>query len=345
MIMLKVKENYSLINDNTLKIDAKAKYFIEITTLQELEEFFQSSLSHEKMVILWGGSNILFTKDFDGVVLKMLIKGIQEISNKEEEILVNVSAGETRQDFVEYCGEHWYAGIENLAWIPWNVWTSPVSNIWAYCMEAKDCIVSVEWYDLQTHEKKIFTHEQCQFGYRSSIFKKELSSKFLITSVLFSLHHLHDYEFNLNYPDIQRYLEEHHLSKSELDISLVIKMIIDIRDHKLPNPKGTPNAWSFFANPIIDKNRLSALLDQYPQLKYFPTDQDDKIKLSAWQLIDLAGLKGYSNGKAWTSEKHALILVNPHGTSQDVLEVAHHIQEGVYDKFQISLQPEVVYIQ
>ncbi len=346
--MLTIQENISLLPYNTLRIEAKARYFVEIDSLEALQQFFVHPLSNEKLFILGGGSNTLFTKDFEGLVLKISLKGIQELSDFSApwKVFLKVHAGEERDHFVEYCCKKGYAGIENLAGIPGQVGTSPVSNIGAYGMEVQNSIFSVEGYDLVNKEIKTFSHEECQFEYRGSIFKNHLKSHFLVTAVTFALQeNTESYEYNLNYPDLQKYLEGKKIQKSDLTLSFVSEMIRTIRNHKLPNPDEIGTAGSFFANPMIDRSDLSSLLEKFPELKYYPCENEEKIKLSAGQLIDLTGMKGFQLGNAGVSPKHALVLIHEQGDAEDLLKVAQLVQEAVLKKFGVFLHPEVVYVE
>ena len=287
--------------------------------------------------------------DFDGVVVKISLKGVEEIKKNEKsdssQVLVKANAGENRDDFVNYCNERGYAGLENLAWIPGQVGTAPVSNIGAYGMEVQNNIFSVEGYNLASQTFQTFSHDECQFIYRGSIFKNQLKSQFLITAVTFSLQKItKDYEFNLNYPDVQKKIEEKKLQKSDLNLMVVSEMIRKIRNHKLPNPDEIGTAWSFFANPIIDQSDFSSLLKKFPELKSYPCEKDTKIKLSAGQLIDLAGMKWFRLWDAWVSPKHALILIHEQGKAENLLKVAETVQEAVFKKFGVALHPEVVYV-
>lgn len=345
IVLMHIQKDISLKPYNTFQVEVNAKYFVEITSDKDIQELFQDPLFQTKRLILGGGANILLTKDFEGIVIKVALKGIQQIARENGKVILKVGAGENRQDFVQYCCENQYAGIENLAWIPWNVGTAPVSNIGAYGMEVSKVIVKVEGYDLKTQEFKVFSKDECKFGYRSSIFKKELSSEFLVTAVFFELQEFSEtYSFQLEYPDFKKYFQEKELNPDDLTLKDVMNAVIEIRNNKIPDPKLVPSAWSFFENPVIPQSELASLLERFPQLKSFPSWKEGYVKLSAGQLIDLAWLKGYSNGKAWTSEKHALILINQGGTAQDILEVANHIQTTVFQTFWVELHPEVVYV-
>ncbi|MDD2536896.1 MAG: UDP-N-acetylmuramate dehydrogenase [Candidatus Absconditabacteria bacterium] len=366
--MIDIQSDVSLLPYNTFQVDVQAKYFVDIHQEEDLEELFETGIfAKEKHLILGGGANVLFTQDINGLVIKVSLKGIECLSGLDvsslksplppfqkggSKVLVQAMAGEDWSGFVEYCNRKGRAGIENLIAIPGQVGTAPVSNIGAYGMEIGERVVWVEGYDLEKKEWKKFDHEECGFAYRDSIFKSELRGKFLITRVVFALEQLsEEYLFKLDYPDVQRVLEERSINILDCRASLamtpnsleqVSEIISEIRASKLPDPNKIGTAGSFFANPIIKKSDFDLLIQKFPELISYP--HGDEVKLSAGQLIDLAGLKGYSNGKAGTSSKHALIVINEGGSAEDVLEVVEHIQIVVKEKFGVALKPEVVYI-
>lgn len=343
--MLTIQSNISLLPYNTFQIDVKAKYFVEIQSIEDLQELFQYPIfQSEKRLILGGWSNTLFTQDFDGLVIKVNLKGIETLSDDDSSTLLKVAAGENWSDFVNYTNVRELAGLENLIDIPGEVWTSAVSNIWAYGVEAKDRIVWVEGYDLQTGMFRRFSNEECQFSYRTSIFKSSLRNQFLISHVVFALDIFDEsYQFITNYPDIQIALQKSPLPPFTKGGGLqhMSGIIAEIRSIKLPDWRVIGTAGSFFANPIVSLEFAKNLEQSYSDLKIYP--YLDQVKLSAGQLIDKAGLKWYSNWKAWTSPQHALIVINEWGTAKDVLDVVEHIQTKVKEMFGVELVPEVVY--
>jgi UDP-N-acetylmuramate dehydrogenase len=306
--MLDIQSNVSLLYYNTFQIAVQAKYFVEISTLEQLQELFTSEIFQaEKKLILGGGANVLFTGDFEGLVIKVSLKGIEVEGVEGCEVLVRASAGEDWSTFVNYANAQGRAGLENLIAIPGNVGTAPVSNIGAYGMEVGNRIARVEGYDLQTLEWKKFLHDECEFAYRRSLFKSELRNQFLITSVVFALDQFDEnYQFITNYPDIQGVLKS---DSSPLSLVRMSEIIASIREKKLPDWHVIGTAGSFFANPYVSIPHFEALQKEYPTIPNYPVD-DKVVKVPAAWLIEQAGLKGYSNGKAGTSPNHALIVIN-----------------------------------
>ena len=343
-IGMKIEENVSLKDCNTLQIPVIARYLVRIQEEQDVYELIQSDLwKVEKHCILNGWANVLFTKDFDGIVLKMEMKWKAFI----EDWLVEAYAWENWSDFVEWICSKWYCWVENLIDIPGNVGTAPVSNIWAYWVEISKYVKYVEGVNLQTWEKKIYNHEDCEFAYRTSIFKHSLKENFLIIKVEFSLNRVDEtYVPNIGYADIQKQISESW--NSPTTPIEVLNIVRDIRANKLPDWHKIWTAGSFFANPIVTKVERLKLEKQFPNLSHHDYLEwtEMKIKLSAGQLIDLCGLKWWriKNGMAGTYEKHALILINDWGNADDVLEAMHYIQKMVLDKFGVRLEPEVVLV-
>jgi len=343
-----IQENIDLKPYNTLQIPVKAKYFVIIEDESDILELMQIDLwKNEKHCILNGGSNIFFTKNFDGVVVKIETKWKKIIKSDNRQVIIEVASGENWSDFVERSCENNYCGIENLIDIPWNVWTAPVSNIWAYWCEVSSVIYEVEWIDLTTWERKIFKQLECEFGYRTSIFKYNLRNQFLVTKVRFLLHILDEkYEPNIWYADIQRIVSDKWIAPNTP--KEVAEIVREIRLNKLPDWHEIWTAWSFFSNPIITLSERSKLEKSFPDLSHHECIEfgETKIKLSAGQLIDQCWLKWWriSNWTSWTYEKHALILVNQWWNADDVLYAMHHIQNCVKYKFWVQLVPEVVLV-
>ena len=345
---MQIKENVDLKPYNTLQIPVKAKYFVIIGKEFDILELMESELrKKEKHCILNGGSNTLFTQDFDGIVIKIETKWKEIIKSEDNHVIIEVAAGENWSDFVDRCCENNYSGIENLIDIPWNVGTAPVSNIWAYGTEVSSIIYEVEWIDLNTWESKVFEKSECEFGYRTSIFKYTLRNQFLVTKVRFLLSILDEnYQPNIWYKDIQNITEQKWIQpKTPKEVAEIVR---EIRANKLPDWHKIWTAWSFFSNPIITLDEWSELEKSFPELSHHECIEfeETKMKLSAGQLIDQCGLKWWrvSNWTAWTYEKHALILVNEWWKADDVLDAMHHIQKCVKDKFWVQLEPEVVLV-
>lgn len=345
---MQVEKDINLKQYNTLQIPVKAKYFVKVEQESDVLELIKSDLwKNEKHCILNWGANILFTNDFDGVVVKVETEWKELIRSENESVIVEVAAWENWSDFVERCCENNYCGIENLIDIPWNVWTAPVSNIWAYGTEVSSVIYEVEGIDLNTWESRIYKKEDCMFWYRTSIFKYTLKGIFLVTKVRFLLSVVDEnYEPNIWYKDIQNYMSEKWVNpKTPKEVAEIIR---EIRKNKLPDWHKIWTAWSFFANPIITMDERLELEKSFPDLSHHECVEfgEKKMKLSAGQLIDLCWLKWWknSNWTAWTYEKHALILVNEGWNADDVLEAMHYIQKRVKSKFGVVLRPEVVLI-
>lgn len=294
-------------------------------------------LMKENLLILGGGSNLLFTKDFDGLVLKNNIKGIDIIEENENDILIQSGAGENWHEFVLYCVEKGYAGIENLSLIPGNVGASPMQNIGAYGVEIKDVFHSLEAIEIKTGEIKTFNTEECKFGYRESVFKNIFKNKYIITSVVFKLNKKP--QFNVSYGAIESELKK--MNVKELSLKAVSDAVINIRSSKLPDPKEIGNAGSFFKNPVISLEQFEKLKDRYPQMAYYKLPSGD-IKIAAGWLIDHLGWKGKRIEDYGVHKNQALVLVN-YGESEgkDIYDLSSLIMKSVLKNFQIKLEREV----
>jgi UDP-N-acetylmuramate dehydrogenase len=288
-------------------------------------------------LILGGGSNILFTKDFEGTVLKNEIKGISLVETNENHVIVEVGAGEIWHSFVKYCIQQNWGGIENLSLIPGTCGAAPIQNIGAYGVELKDILVSVTCYDIEASEVKTFDRQACQFGYRDSYFKhhKEL----VVLSMRLRLS-LYDHVLKINYGDISKELDSMNILEPTIqDIS---NAVIHIRQSKLPNPAFMGNAGSFFKNPIIDTESFQALKNRFPNMPWYPTDSPQKIKIPAGWLIEQAGFKGVKFGQTGSHKDQALVIVNyGQATGTEIKEHAHRVMEKVHLLFGIKLTPEV----
>ena len=347
-IVMEVQKNVNLKPYNTLQIPVKAKNMVIIRYEEDIFELMNTDLwKKEKHCILNGGSNTLFTQDFDGIVVKIETKWKEIVKSENNLVLIEVSAWENWSDFVEWCCENNYYWIENLIDIPWNVWTAPVSNVWAYWTEVSNLVYEVEWIDFTTWENKIFKKSECEFGYRTSIFKYKLRNQFLVTKVRFLLFVFDEnYHPNIWYKDIQNYISEKWVNpKTPLEVAEIIR---EIRMNKLPDWHKIWTAWSFFSNPIISLDDWLKLEKSFPDLSHHECIEfnEKKIKLSAWQLIDQCWLKWWkiTNWTAWAYEKHALILINEWWCANDVLDAMYYIQNSVKNKFWVILEPEVVLV-
>jgi len=345
---MQLENDVNLKQYNTLQIPVKAKYFVKIQSESDILELINTDLwEKEKHCILNGGSNILFTEDFDGIVVKIETKWKEIIKYENNSVLVEVSAWENWSDFVERCCENNYCGIENLVDIPWNVGTAPVSNIWAYGTEVSSVIYEVDWIDLKTWETWTYKNESCMFGYRTSVFKYTQRNLVLVEKVRFLLSVADEnYTPNIWYADVQKFISENWINpRSPKEVADIIR---EIRANKLPDWHKIWTAWSFFSNPIVSLDERSEIEKSFPDLSHHECVEfgEKMMKLSAGQLIDQCGLKWWrvDNWTAWTYEKHALILVNEWWTANDVLDAMHHIQNCVKDKFWVKLDPEVVLV-
>ena len=335
--MPKFQENYCLKNLNTFAIKAKTKYYTTFKSINELENILSSKIyKNNKSFILGGGSNILLTQNFNGLILHNKILGIEILDNTEKHTIVKVGAGVIWQDFVDWSLEKNLSGIENLSLIPGSVGASPVQNIGAYGVEIKNYITKVITFDLEKNTTRIFSNKECQFEYRNSIFKMELKNKILITHVEFKL-----YKTNINeisYGDIQQELKKLKLNPSPKNISTAV---INIRNKKIPNPKILANSGSFFKNPIISTEKFNSLKKDFPEIIGYKVSEN-KTKVAAGWLIENAGLKGYRNRDAGIHKKQALVLVNyKNASGKDILNLANKIQKIIFEKYKIQIVPEV----
>jgi len=335
---MKIKEKYSLKSYNTFGINVDAKYFAQVASLVELKDVLDFIKTNKiPFLILGRGSNMLFTRDFDGIIIKVASKGIDKISEDVNHIYIKVQAGENWDYFVQFCVDHNYAGLENLSLIPGNVGASPIQNIGAYGVELKDHFYELEFYDFETRSVKRCGLKDCAFGYRNSIFKNELKGKGMILSVTFRLNKTP--KFKTEYGIIKEEIEKMDLPK--LTIKTIRQAVINIRRSKLPDPETIGNAGSFFKNPTISMEVHEQLKDKFPNIISFP-QPDEKFKLAAGWLIDQCGWKGKRVGDSGVHEKQALVLVN-HGnaTGKEVYDLSEQIKNSVIEKFGVELEREV----
>lgn len=336
--MINKKENISLQPYNTFGIDATAKAFVAFASLEELKTILEAnSIRDNPYLVLGGGSNILLTKDFDGIVLKNNIKGIEIVAEDADHVYVKAGAGEGWHHFVMYCLENNFAGVENLSLIPGNVGASPMQNIGAYGVEIKDVFYQLEAFHLHQKEKQTFSLDDCQFGYRESVFKTIYKNQFVILNVTYRLYKKP--HFNTSYGAIQQELD--NMGVKELSIQAISQAVINIRSSKLPDWKLTGNAGSFFKNPTITNQQAQALKAQYPKMVSFPLNEG-QTKLAAGWLIEQCGWKGYRQGDAGCYDKQALVLVN-YGRAKgtEIFELSEQIIASVQQKFGVTLEREV----
>lgn len=331
------QQNTSLKPYNTFGIPVQTRYFAELSTPSDLEELLASDLiKTQPLLILGGGSNLLFTKDFEGLVLKVSIPGISAVIDGDE-VIVTAGAGVVWNDFVNYCVQHGYAGVENLSLIPGTVGASPIQNIGAYGVELKDVFESCIGLDLSTCEFRSFSHADCKFGYRDSVFKNELKGQYLITEVRFRLNRVA--KINIQYGAIQEELAKRGIT--EPGIADVSAVVAHIRVSKLPDPSTIGNAGSFFKNPVIAIADFVKIQKDFPEVVHYQVPPD-KVKLAAGWLIEQCGFKGKVVGQTGTWKNQALVLVN-HGqaTGQEVYSFSENIINTVEAKFGVRLEREV----
>ncbi|PAW93435.1 UDP-N-acetylenolpyruvoylglucosamine reductase [Mucilaginibacter sp. MD40] len=335
--MLQIQENVSLKNFNTFGIDVNARYFAEINHEADLVELFADPQWHQvQRLVLGGGSNMLLVKDFDGLVIRLNIRGIEHRISHDD-VHVEAGAGEVWNDLVNYCVARDFAGMENLSLIPGSVGASPVQNIGAYGVDLKDVFESCHAFEIATGQFHTFTKDDCKFGYRESVFKAELAGQFIITLVKFKLSltpHL-----NLKYGAIEQELANRNIEKPTIkDVSQVVS---HIRVSKLPDPSIIGNAGSFFKNPVISQQEFEAIQQKHPDVVNYPAG-DGMVKLAAGWLIEQCGWKGKQVGHTGTWKNQALVLVNHGGaTGEEIYNFSSQIIDSVYDKFGVSLQREV----
>lgn len=332
-----VKKNHSLKSYNTFGIDAHAENFVSVSSIDELREVLKLP-GYSNKFILGGGSNMLLTKDVEGLVIHINLKGISIVDETETNVILKANAGENWHQFVLYCIQNDFGGIENMSLIPGNVGTAPIQNIGAYGVELKDTFVSCEAMNMMTGELKIFEKEQCKFDYRDSVFKSELKGQYIITSVNFALTK-NNHKLHLDYGAIKNELEQKEIKNPSItDIS---NAVIAIRQSKLPDPKEIGNSGSFFKNPVISKSQYDNLKQNFPTIPQYPVS-DFIVKVPAGWLIETAGFKGKTFKNYGVHKKQALVLVNYGGAKgQEILELAQLIQSTIKRIFNIDLETEV----
>ena len=348
---MQIQKNFSLKPYNTFGIDVKAQYFSPFADVEQLTELIihlgtqlrtndspkESSRTRLRTFILGGGSNILFSKDFDGLVLKNEIKGIGKIKEDDEHIYVRAGAGENWHQFVLFCIKNNWAGIENLSLIPGNVGATPMQNIGAYGVEIKEVFHELKAFHLHEKTNYIFGLKDCDFGYRDSVFKNKYKDQFVITEVTYRLNKIPRY--HTGYGAVSQELEK--MGVTELSVAAISQAVINIRTSKLPDPAEIGNAGSFFKNPSIPGDQFEKLKSEFPNIVGY-NNNDGTIKLAAGWLIEQCGWKGYRKGDAGCHQKQALVLVNyGNATGKDIYELSEQILRSVKDKFDVVLEREV----
>lgn len=337
---MNIQQNISLKPFNTFGIDVSAAQFASFSDNIELEallHYHSSEKKADKLLLLGGGSNILFTKNVSGLVLKNEIPGIEKIKEDDEYVYVKAGAGENWHHFVMHCLENNYAGVENLALIPGNVGASPMQNIGAYGVEIKDIFHELEAMHINDKTTVTFSKNDCAFGYRESVFKNKYKGQFIITSVTYRLRK--QPVFNTSYGAIQQELE--NTGTKELSIQAIARAVMNIRSSKLPDPKQIGNAGSFFKNPEVKKNQFDELRLRFPGIVGYDVG-NGHVKLAAGWLIEQCGWKGYRRGDAGCHAKQALVLVNyGKATGSEIFELSSKIIESVSSTFGVTLEREV----
>lgn len=333
-----IHENYSLKKSNTFGIDASARYFTELSSVEEIQEILsQQDFSKMQKLILGGGSNLLFTQNFDGIVLKNNLQGIELLKEDADFYYIKAGAGVVWHELVIHCINNNYAGLENLSLIPGRVGASPMQNIGAYGVEIKDRFYELEALHIADKTIHTFANADCKFGYRESIFKHELKNQYIITSVTYKL--LKKPIFNTNYGAIEKELEV--MGIKELSIQAISKAVCNIRSSKLPNPAEIGNAGSFFKNPEVVHAKYEFLKDQFPSIVGYDLENGN-VKLAAGWLIEQCGWKGKTIGDAGVHKLQALVLVNyGNAKGNEIYDLSQKIMDSVKVKFGVQLEREV----
>lgn len=338
-----VQENISLLPFNTFGINARARYFASCRDTEEVKEAIswfsgqRPKSAHQEILVLGGGSNILLTKDFDGLVIKNEIKGITELHEDNDYVYIRAGAGENWHEFVQYCIQRNWAGLENLSLIPGNLGASPMQNIGAYGVELADVFWDLEALHIREQHLQTFTTADCRFGYRESVFKNRFRDQYVILQVTVRLRKVP--RFNTSYGAMEKELEK--MGVTELSIAAVSRAVMNIRRSKLPDPAVMANAGSFFKNPELPVAKFGELQSQYPGIIAYPL-LNGNVKLAAGWLIEQCGWKGYREGDAGCHADQALVLVNyGKATGEEIFALSENISASVSKKFGIKLEREV----
>ena len=335
--MLEFKKNYCLKKHNTFGIDVKAKHFVSFSCEEQLKAIINSEIFYNnKTCIIGGGSNILLTKDFDGLILHNTINKIHVLEDNEEFVIVEVGGGVNWHEFVQWSISQELSGIENLALIPGKVGASPVQNIGAYGIEVKDTITKVHAFTIEKKRTQIFSNKECEFEYRNSVFKSTLKDKVIITKVEFKL--LKTPLNKTSYGAIKDELQSLNLKPSPKNIA---NAVINIRNRKLPNPEEIGNSGSFFKNPVVSTKKFESLKKDFPNIVGYKLSKNE-TKIAAGWLIEKIGFKGYRDGDSGVHKNQALVLVNyGKASGKEIMNLAQKIQKTIFRKFRIQIEPEV----
>jgi len=336
-IKMEIQNHFSLRNYNTFGIEANAKQFVAVHSIEELKSVLAENKAKNKF-ILGGGSNMLLTKNLDALVIHIDLKGKKIVEENDDFVWVESQAGENWHEFVMWTIGANFGGLENMSLIPGNVGTTPVQNIGAYGTEIKDTFVSCSAMKIDTLEMCHFSNDECHFGYRESIFKNEVKDQYIITSVIFKLTK-RNHKINISYGDITSELEKLNIKNPTL--KEVSNAVIAIRQSKLPDPKVLGNSGSFFKNPIVLKSEFEPIHKKFPDMKFYEISETE-VKVPAGWLIEQAGFKGKRFGDAGVHKNQALVLVNyGNATGQEILNVSKEIQDTIFKKFGIHIEAEV----
>lgn len=333
---------FSLLHHNTFGIDARCDDFREYDRVEQLRALF-SEMHGRRWLHIGSGSNLLFVNDYNGMILHSAIKGREVVRQSDEEVWLRVGAGENWDDLVAWCVENNFYGLENLSLIPGEVGASAVQNIGAYGVEAGQLIEEVETVEAATGNIRVFTHDECHYAYRSSIFKHDEKGKYVVTYVTYRLSK--SFTPDLEYGAVRRELEARRIKPADVTAQMLRDLIIDVRRSKLPDPKETGSAGSFFMNPVVNENIFNTLFEKYPEIPHYAMPEGG-VKIPAGWLIDQCGWKGKALGRAGVWGKQALVLVNLGGASgQDIVRLSDAVRSDVKEKFGIDIFPEVNFIQ
>lgn len=334
--MMTFKENFSLKQYNTFGVEALADYFTEVSTIEELRKALVFSKEKNlEILLLGGGSNVLFVNNFKGIAIKLNLKGITIVEETADFVLVKSQGSENWHEFIQWTLAHDFGGLENLSLIPGNVGTAPIQNIGAYGVEAKDRFVELEAIAIDNGDERVFTKEECKFGYRESVFKNVYKGQYVIVSVTFKLSK-HSHQLHLDYGAIRNELT----GNENPTIQQISQAIIQIRQTKLPDPSKIGNSGSFFKNPVISVEAFHEIQKLHPDMVHYVTDHG--VKLAAGWLIEQAGWKGKRFGDAGVHEKQALVLVNyGKASGREIYDLSENIMTDIYEKFGVHIEREV----
>jgi len=334
---MQIQENFNLKYFNTFHVSAQARFFAEVSSQDDLIQALDFQQTNNLSFMLIGqGSNLLFKKNYAGLIIELNLRGIEKVDENDKCVYIRAMGGENWHNFVQYCLQRGYYGLENLSLIPGTVGAAPVQNIGAYGVELSDFLYELEAMEISSKTLKTFSKEDCQLSYRHSIFKGELKDQFIISSVTFAL--LKEPHLNLGYPALKNALKD--LPTEKITAQLLSDKVCEIRRRKLPDPVNIGNAGSFFRNPVISSEQARALQKQHADLPVYP--YQGQCKISAAWLIDKAGWKGFREGDVGVHKEHALVLVNyGEASGAELYELSQRIQTSVEEKFGIMLEPEV----